>query len=437
MIARSTKIQLLVFALLSLVTVSILSARFVGLTDKVMGGTYLVSADLADSGGIFQGSEATYRGVTVGKVETLQLKKGGVLVLVRLNRGTQIPRDTLAVVENRSAVGEQYIDFQPRTANGPMLAAGSVVPRTDTRSPVRIDNLLLHLDRTVQSVDRRQLGTVVDELGTAFADGGTDLQRLLDSGDALTAAATEALPQTIRLIDDGRTVLDTQRATSGNIRDLSRNFADLAETLKGSDSDLRLVLDRGAVDSTELDALIKDNQGPLATLLTNFITIGQVTTAHLNGIEQLLVTYPDVVAGGYTVVPGDGTAHFGLVLNANDPKACTAGYGGTRRIGPDQTTHLPPVNSAARCTLPPGSAASVRGAQNAPAGRSGSDASSPSSYPLALGRTPVPLGDPGVTGGSPSSASSASPLPVVSMPTAPAGVTGPGRWVWIMTGAAR
>ena len=188
------------------------------------------------------------------------------------------------------------------------------------------------------------------------------------------------------------------------------------------------------VASTELDALIKDNQGPLATLLTNFITIGQVTTAHLNGIEQLLVTYPDVVAGGYTVVPGDGTAHFGLVLNVNDPKACTAGYGGTHRIGPDQTTHLPPVNSAARCTLPPGSAASVRGAQNAPAGRSGSGASSPSSYPLALGRTPVPLGDPGVTGGSPSPAS---PLPVVSMPTAPAGATGAGRWVWIMTGAAR
>ena len=74
MIRRATKVQLLVFALITVVTVSILSARFVGLTDKVMGGTYLVSADFADSGGIFIGSEATYRGVTVGKVEALQLK---------------------------------------------------------------------------------------------------------------------------------------------------------------------------------------------------------------------------------------------------------------------------------------------------------------------------------------------------------------------------
>jgi len=429
MIRRATKIQLLVFALITLVTVSILSARFIGLTDKVMGGTFLVSADFVDSGGIFKGSEATYRGVTVGKVEALKLNKNGVLVQVRFNRGTQIPTDTTAVVENRSAVGEQYIDFQPRTAKGPMLADGSVVPRVNTRSPVRIDSLLLHLDRTVQSVDRKQLSTVVDELGTAFADGGTDLKRLLDSGDALTKAATEALPQTIRLIDDGKIVLDTQRATAGNIKDFSKSFADLSDTFKGSDADLRLVLDRGAVASRELDGLIKDNQGSLATLLTNFVTIGQVTTAHVNGLEQLMVTYPDVVAGGYTVVPGDGTAHFGLVLNSEDPKACTAGYEGTKRIGPDQTKKLPPLNTGARCTLPRGSTSTVRGSQNAPRAAGGQG----SSYPLSMSGMPVPLGSAAAT-------SDGVVQPLVSMPTAPAGAsgaTGAGRWVWLMTGAAQ
>ena len=313
-----------------------------------------------------------------------------------------------------------------------MLAAGSVVPRVDTRSPVRIDNVLLHLNNTVQSVNQKQLGIVIDELGTAFAGGGTDLQRLLDSGDALTNAATQALPQTVKLIDDGRIVLDTQKATSEDIKYFSKNFADLSETLQSSDGDLRLVLDRGVVASRELDGLIKDNQGSLATLLTNFITIGQVTDAHINGIEQLLVTYPDVVAGGYTVVPGDGTAHFGLVLNVNNPKACTAGYGGTQRIGPDQTKNLPPVNTGARCTLPRGSPSLVRGAQNAPSGSTGTDTTGAgSSYPLALSGTPVPLGDPAVT------SDSADPPPVISMPTAPVGAVGTAQWIWLMTGAAQ
>ena len=190
---------------------------------------------------------------------------------------------------------------------------------------------------------------------------------------------------------------------------------------------MRLVLDRGAVASRELDDLIEEDQVSLATLLTNLITIGQVTTAHINGIEQLMVTYPDVVAGGYTVVPGDGTAHFGLVLNADDPKACTAGYGGTTRIGPDQTKNLPPLNSSARCTLPRGSPSSVRGAQNAPTPAEGAG----SSYPLGMSGTPVPLGNPAAT------RDGLNPAPLISIPSAPVGATGTDQWIWLMTGAAR
>ena len=426
MIRRSVKVQLVAFLLITLVTVSVLSARYVGLYDRVAGGQYVVSADFAESGGIFVGSEVSYRGVQVGRVERLRLSDDGVIVDARIRRGVQIPKDTVAVVENRSAVGEQYLDFQPRTEGGKVLADGDVIPRKDTRYPLRVDTLLLDFDRTIESVDKRDLATVVDELGTAFADGGADLQRLLDSGDALTQSATEALPETVKLIDDGRIVLDTQRETSGEIKTFSTNFANLADTLKASDSDLRLVLDRGAVASEELDLLIRENQGSLSALLANLITIGQVTTARVDGIEQLLVTYPDVIAGGYTVVPGDGTAHFGLALS-EEPKVCKQGYEGTKRTDPNRTTNLPPVNTGARCTLPRGSASTVRGAQNAPGpSRSGS---SNSSVPLAIGGQAVPPG---------ASASLGMAAPDVSVPLPPrGGEQGEPSWLWIMKEAAR
>lgn len=426
MIRRSVKVQLVAFLLITLVTVSILSARYVGLYDRVAGGQYVVSADFAESGGIFVGSEVSYRGVQVGRVEKLRLSRDGVIVDAKIQRGVQIPKDTVAVVENRSAVGEQYLDFQPRSQGGDRLEDGDTIPRKDTRTPVRVDNLLLHLDRTVNSVDRDDLKVVVDELGEAFADGGTDLQRLLDSGDALTRAATEALPETVKLIEDGRIVLDTQRDTSGQIKTFATNFANLSETLKASDGDLRLVLDRGALASRELDGLIRENRSSLAALLANLITVGQVTTARVDGLEQLLVTYPDVVAGGYTVVPGDGTAHFGLVLS-QDPKVCKQGYEGTKRTDPHRTSNLPPVNTGARCTLPRGSTSTVRGAQNAP-GPSGSR-SARSSVPLAIAGQPV---SPGM------GASLGTAAPDVSVPLPP---TGGGQdepsWLWMMKEAAR
>ena len=204
MIRRSVKVQLLAFLLITLVTVSVLSARYVGLYDRVAGGQYHVSADFEQSGGIFVGSEVTYRGVTVGRVDNLRLSKDGVVVDAKIQRGVVIPKDTKVVVENRSAVGEQYLDFQPRSDKGASLKNGDTIARKDTAFPLRVDTLLLDLDQTVNSVDKQDLRTVVDELGTAFADGGTDLQRLLDSGDRLTRSATEALPETVKQIEDGR-----------------------------------------------------------------------------------------------------------------------------------------------------------------------------------------------------------------------------------------
>ncbi|HEV7196082.1 MAG TPA: MCE family protein, partial [Pedococcus sp.] len=219
-----------------------------------------------------------------------------------------------------------------------------------------------------------------------------------------------------------RIVLNTQRDTSGQIKTFASNFADLTQTLKTSDPDLRLILDRGAVASQELQALIRDNQGNLAALIANLITVGQVTTSHVAGIQQLLVTYPDVVAGGYTVVPGDGSAHFGLAM-AQNPPVCNQGYGGTVHRSP-QDTSRGTTNDAARCTLPRGSAASVRGAQNAP----GPSGSPNSTMPLAFGDQPV---SPGLA------ASLGMATPQVSVPLPPTGgESGDSSWLWIMKEAA-
>ena len=200
----------------------------------------------------------------MGRVDDLRLSKDGVIVDAKIERGVKIPKDTKVVVENRSAVGEQYLDFQPRSDGGPVLADGDTIaaqghglPAAGRHAPAR--------PRPDRQLGRqaRTCATVVDELGKGFADGGEDLQRLIDSGDALTRSATEALPETIKLIDDGRIVLDTQRDTAGDVKVFAKNFADLSETLKASDGDLRLILDRGVVASKELETL--DQGQPAAT----------------------------------------------------------------------------------------------------------------------------------------------------------------------------
>jgi phospholipid/cholesterol/gamma-HCH transport system substrate-binding protein len=370
-IRRGTKVQLLVFALITVLGLSYVSANYVGLGRALLGSGYVVTADFPQSGGIFENAEVTYRGVAVGRVDRLRLAGDGVHVDLSIDDGVEVPSDTIAVVENRSAVGEQYVDLQPRSQGGPFLADGDRVRSEDNRTPLPTEVLLLNLNRLVESVDKRDLVVVIDELGEAFAGTGRDLQRLLDSGDALTRSAVDALPETIRLIEDGQTVLATQRESGSAIKSFSRDLADLSQTLRTSDGDLRKLLDNGIVASQEMETLVRTNRAAISALLANLVTSGQVTVARLDGLEQVLVTYPDAVAGGYTVVPGDSTSHFGLVLNS-DPHTCTQGYGGTKQRTPAATSDVP-ANTDARCTEPRGSKTSVRGAQNAP-GSSGRSA---------------------------------------------------------------
>ncbi|MGW3140537.1 MCE family protein [Streptomyces sp. NPDC001139] len=380
MITRTVKGQLLAFAAVTAVGVSYVGAEYTGLMDTVLDRGYTVRADFADSGGIFPGAEVTYRGVPVGRVGSLGLTgDDGVSVALDIRGGApRIPADTLAVVANRSAVGEQYVDLQPRTSHGPYLLDGSAIPRGSTRVPLPTTDLVLSLDRLVNSVGKNDLRVTVDELGKAFNGTGPDLSRLVDSGNALVESASDSLPQTISLIEDSRKVLKTQADQGSSIKSFSHDLALLTRQLKSSDGDLRKLIGNAAPAAQEVNSLLKSTGPQLSVLLANLISGGQVTLAHLPGVEQALVTFPALVSGSYTVVPGDGTFHFGLVVNADDPPPCTQGYGTTRRDPSDTGTRA--ANTDARCTAPRGSKTSVRGAQNAPGARSASGGANQAAY---------------------------------------------------------
>src|SRR5262249_37059227 len=70
--------------------------------------------------------------------------------------------------------------------------------------------------------------------------------------------------------------------------------------------------------ATQLIGLLRDLDPTVGTLLGNLITVNGIAARRLPGVEQILVAYPIVVAGGFTVAPGDGTAHFGLVVSASN-----------------------------------------------------------------------------------------------------------------------
>lgn len=366
MITRATKVQLVAFLLLTVVGVGYTGFRYAGFGDVFGTTTYPVTMQLADSGGIFTGADVTYRGVSVGRVGPLTLTPQGVDVQLDLERGAPaIPLDVDAAVRNLSAIGEQYVNLQPASDGGPSLEDGSVVPVDRTSIPVPVEDLVVGVDDLARSVPLESLRTVVSELGTAFEGTAGPLQRILATTDAFSEDAVEALPQTLDLLRDGRTVLTTQNETAGSFQNFSADLALLAEQLRTSDPDLRRLLETAPEASEQITGLLRESGPGLSVLLSDLLTVARVAEPRQEALRQLLVTYPAFASVAYTVAPGDGTAHLGLAVNVFDPFPCTRGYEGTvRRSGTDIADT--PANQDAYCAEPPGSPISVRGAHNAP-----------------------------------------------------------------------
>jgi phospholipid/cholesterol/gamma-HCH transport system substrate-binding protein len=378
-ITSRTKKQLLIFLILTLVGVSYVGARYARLDRIFYDAAYEVNVHLKDSGGIFTGAEVTYRGVGIGQVSDMELTDGGVNVVLSIDKGyDHIPADTLAQVANKSAVGEQYVDLKPRTGSGPYLGDGSVIEPEDTAIPVSTTELLTNTSALVNSVPQDDLRTVVSELGAAFNGTGPDLGRIIDTTNSFIKTANDNFDVTTALIRDSNTVLRTQAAKGSAIRSFSRDLELFTGTLAAHDKDLRVLIDNGSATATELRTFLEQNQVNLGQLINNLVTTGEVVVKHLDGIRQMLVVYPYVVAGGFTVAArnADGTynANFGLVLTqGQDP--CENGYDpGERHPPSDQTDY--PMDVDAHCANPPtlANGGNPRGAQNAPRAATGFDA---------------------------------------------------------------
>jgi phospholipid/cholesterol/gamma-HCH transport system substrate-binding protein len=398
MITRRTKLQLMVFVLITLFGVTFVGARYAQLDKAFYDDNYTVNANFADSGGIFAGGEVTYRGVSIGKVNKLVLTDEGVKVVLDIdNRFDEIPADTLAVVGNRSAVGEQYVELQPQRNDGPYLHNDSVIEERDTRLPIATDTLLTHLSETVESVDKDDLKTTVDELGAAFGGTGKDLQTIIDSGNSFLNTANDNFDVTTALIRDSNTVLHGQIDTESAIRNFSSQLQAFSSVLAGADPDLRHLIDTGGVAATQLRTFLEQNRVELGDLINNLVTTGDVIVKHLDGIKQILVVYPYVVEGGFTVVsksPDTGLydAHFGMILT--DQKVCHQGYGSTDTRAPQDGPGRP-MNVDARCDEP-ATQNNARGAQNAPrAAASYADSPVVGSYDPETGK--LTWGDPGLS----------------------------------------
>lgn len=368
MLTRSTRIQLVTFAVIAVLVIGYTGFHYANL-GRLFGlrGYYTVQMDLANAGGIFPQADVTYRGVSVGRVGAVRLTSTGVEADLNISSSAPpIPADLSASVADLSAVGEQYVNLRPATSSGPYLTQGSVIPRDKTQLPLPVTSLLTSTNELANSVPLGALRAVLDNLATGFDGTSTSLQALIDGQNKLVRAAGAALPQTDTLIQDGQTVLATQNAEAASFRSFAASSRLFAAQLVSSDADLRRLFANGAPAAAQVAGLITDNAPTLGALIANLLTLSQITLTQGAALQETFSALPAAIAAGSTVITSKG-ARFGVALTFFNPLPCTAGYQGTKVRNGLDTSPGPPLNTNAQCTSPASSGIDVRGSAHTPA----------------------------------------------------------------------
>lgn len=370
MLTKTTIAKNIAFLVVSVLVLAYIGVRYADLGRYVgLRDYYTVDVELARTGGLFEHSDVTYRGVSVGRVGPIRLTADGVEAQLRINDSApRIPAHLKAVVASLSAVGEQYIDLRPTTDDGPFLHGGSRIDQASTQLPAPVTNLLTSVNDLAASVPLQSLRTDVDELGQAFSGQGQNLQSLLDTSSEFLTAADNNLPGNTQLMVDAQTVLRTQADEGDAIKSFATSASQLAAQLDSSDTDLRRLITAAPDAATQVSALLRDVGPQLSVVLANLLTTSDVAVTRQAGIQEFLVKVPAIAAAGASAASG-GKLHLGMAVTFFSPLPCTNGYGSTAyRNGLDTSPPLVPFNTAATCTSAASSGKDVRGSAHAPGG---------------------------------------------------------------------
>lgn len=189
--------------LLGIITVGWVVSNIIG--NGFFNPPFEVVADFRSTGGVFTNQEVTYRGVLIGKVGDLELNdNNGVNVHLLIDRewNDKIPEDVAARVQNKSAVGEQFVNLTPLSDDGPYLTAGDEIARENTELPVDFQALLRSLDTVLADIPPEQVNRFVTNLADGLGGRGDDIGSILQSLSDLSVAFADAAPEQQRLLDN-------------------------------------------------------------------------------------------------------------------------------------------------------------------------------------------------------------------------------------------
>ncbi|WP_116451148.1 MCE family protein [Blastococcus litoris] len=262
----------------------------------LIGGGTVYKAQFSEAAGLQPDDVVRVAGVKVGKVESLSLEDGVVLVEFRVKDAFVGDRSE-AAIKIETVLGAKYLALVPRGSGE--LDPDQPIPVERTASPYDVVEAFADLSTTVEELDTEQLASSFEVLAETFAETPdevrTSLQGLARLSDTIASrdqqlqellSATRQVSQVLadrngeftQLILDSNTLLTEVQERRALIDSILTNVQDLAEQLSGLVADNREALTPTLQQLSTVTDILSRNRAALAETVNNFAPFVRVFT---------------------------------------------------------------------------------------------------------------------------------------------------------------
>jgi virulence factor Mce-like protein len=129
-----------------------------------------LSMDVPDINNLVVDSNVLLRGVAVGKITGIDSSLSRATIHFYIDGRYQVPVDTDIRLENLSALGESYVELEPRGSGGPVFRDGQHIAADEVTAPPSISQLGASVVRVMNQLDPAELSHVIDEADAGLPD---------------------------------------------------------------------------------------------------------------------------------------------------------------------------------------------------------------------------------------------------------------------------
>jgi phospholipid/cholesterol/gamma-HCH transport system substrate-binding protein len=190
---------------------------------------YRVQVGFPSATQLAQEADVRISGVRVGKVKTKEPNEQTGLTDTELeidSRYAPIPKDTRAILRQKSLLGETYVELSPGSSSSGIIQDGGQLPAGQVADTVELDEIL----RSFDPETRARFTTWFDQAGIAAkgnAEALNDALALLtpfaEDTDQVLKVLRQQSDSTRRFVRDTGYVFDALTERKGQLRDLIRN----------------------------------------------------------------------------------------------------------------------------------------------------------------------------------------------------------------------